>query len=68
MGRNLKTTKLLDCVLIGVCAVIELNTVCFRREMRKNSFLILPLIWSYVNPISKTSLNTGYKTLLKNTN
>ena len=24
---NLKTTELLDCVLIGVCAVIRLNTV-----------------------------------------
>ena len=24
---NLKTKKLLDCVLIGVCAVIRLNTV-----------------------------------------
>ena len=27
-GCNLKTTKLLDCALIGVCAVIRLNTVC----------------------------------------
>ena len=26
-GCNLKTTKLLDCALIGVCAVIRLNTV-----------------------------------------
>ena len=26
-GCNLKTTELLDCVLIGVCVVIRLNTV-----------------------------------------
>ena len=26
-GCNLKTTELHDCVLIGVCAVIRLNTV-----------------------------------------
>ena len=27
-GCNLKTTELLDCVLIGICAVIRSNTVC----------------------------------------
>ena len=26
-GCNLKTAELLDCVLIGLCAVIRLNTV-----------------------------------------
>ena len=26
-GCNLETTELLDCALIGVCAVIRLNTV-----------------------------------------
>ena len=26
-GCNMKTTKLLDCALIGVCAVIRSNTV-----------------------------------------
>ena len=26
---NLRTTELLDCVLIGVCGVIRLNMVCF---------------------------------------
>ena len=26
-GCNLKTTKLLDCALIGVCVVIRLNTI-----------------------------------------
>ena len=29
---NLKTTELLDYVLIGVCAVIKSNTVCFLEE------------------------------------
>ena len=28
-GCNLKTTKLLDCALLGVCAVIRSNTVIF---------------------------------------
>ena len=28
-GCNLKTTELLDCVLIGVCMVIRSNMVCF---------------------------------------
>ena len=27
-GCNLKTTKLLDCALIGICVVIRMNTVC----------------------------------------
>ena len=27
-GYNLKTMELLDCALIGVCAVIRSNTVC----------------------------------------
>ena len=27
-GCNLKATELLDCALIGVCAVIRYNTVC----------------------------------------
>ena len=27
-GCNLKTMKLLVCALIGICAVIRLNTVC----------------------------------------
>ena len=27
-GCNLKTTKLIDCVFIGACAVIKSNTVC----------------------------------------
>ena len=32
-GRNLKTTALLHCALIGVCAVIRLNTVCFHEHV-----------------------------------
>ena len=41
MGCNLKTRKLLNCALIGVCAVIRLNTVflmdliCRAPEYRK---------------------------------
>ena len=34
-GCNLKTTKLLECALIGVCAVIRSNTV--------NTYMYLPL-------------------------
>ena len=29
---NLKTTELLNCALIGVCAVIRSNTVCHGQE------------------------------------
>ena len=32
-GCNLKTTELLDCVLIGVCAIIRSNTVFFRQNI-----------------------------------
>ena len=32
MACNLKTEKLLDCVLMEVCAVIGLNAVCFHGE------------------------------------
>ena len=36
-GCNLKTTELLDCALIGVCAVISLNTVgCIALDKRGN--------------------------------
>ena len=41
-GCNLKTMKLLDCALIGVCAVIRLNTVCFFQEIRKKNLPITP--------------------------
>ena len=34
---NLKTAELFDCVLIGVCAVIRLNTVYFHGENKKNT-------------------------------
>ena len=35
-GCNLKTTKLLDCVLIEVCAVIKLITYFCMVSKRKN--------------------------------
>ena len=31
-GCNLKTMELLDCALIGVCAVIRSNTVCMKND------------------------------------
>ena len=31
-GCNLKTTELFDCALIGVCAVIRLNTVDYKKN------------------------------------
>ena len=37
-GYNLKTMELLDCALIGVCAVIRSNTVCFCGGIRKQIF------------------------------
>ena len=36
-GCNLEITDLLDCVLIGVCAVIRANTVDDRRVKMKGS-------------------------------
>ena len=47
-GSNLKTTELLDCALIGAHAVIRSNTVFFLWRNRKNSYMISPLVWSYV--------------------
>ena len=32
-GCNLKTTELLDCVLIGICAVIRSNTVLTKQVL-----------------------------------
>ena len=32
MSCNLKTTKLLDCALISVCAAIRSNTVCVIKK------------------------------------
>ena len=34
-GCNLKTTEFLDCALIGVCAVIRLNTVLITFLLKK---------------------------------
>ena len=35
-GCNLKTTKLLDCALIGVCVVIRSNTVIYKKEQHNS--------------------------------
>ena len=43
-GCNLKTTQLLDCVLIGVCAVTRSNTVCFHGEIRKKYIYLYILV------------------------
>ena len=42
-GCNLKTTKLLHCVLIGVCAVISLNTVTL-VFLFENITIVMPLV------------------------
>ena len=42
-GCNLKTTELLDCALIGVCAVIRSNTVvyiCIYKKIVKEYLVI----------------------------
>ena len=36
MACNLKTTNLLDCAFIGVCAVIGMDVVGFGAKMTKN--------------------------------
>ena len=41
-GCNLKNMKLLDCVLIGVCAVIRSNTVCFLFEKLEKYYVDIP--------------------------
>ena len=33
---NLKTKELLDCALIGICAVIRPTTVCMKTTFRPN--------------------------------
>ena len=38
-GCNLKTTELLECQLIGVCAIIRLNTVFI---INLNNSILLP--------------------------
>ena len=35
-GCNLKTTELLDCTLIGICAVIRLNTILTTYVLMRN--------------------------------
>ena len=63
MGCSMKTTKLLDCALIGVCAVIRSNTVGFHGEIRKTFFWILPLSGTTLFTIFTHSTRPGgYKT------
>ena len=45
---NLKPTELLDCVLIGVCAVIRLNIVSGDSVTYPRSQLISAAVWSTV--------------------
>ena len=62
IGSNLKTMELLACALIGVCAVIRSNTVCFRGKNKNN---YLPGYASYLE-LCKTHLATS--SLLKASN
>ena len=39
-GCNLKTTELLDCALIGLCAVIRLNMVLFHYLTRHSKLTV----------------------------
>ena len=51
MACNLKTEKLLDCVLMEVCAVIGLNAVCFHGENKKKMLTGYPSyleLWTYL--------------------
>ena len=43
-GCNLKTTKLLGCALIEVCAVIWLNTVCASQLLGSRIYMHAPLL------------------------
>ena len=68
-GCNLKTTKLLDCVLIGVCAVIRSNMVCtvcylapivyIDHQMAKSSIKLNLLFLFTVCPVCVNSVNPG---------
>ena len=40
-GYNLKTMELLDCALIGVCAVIRSNTVLKNEELQSKYMIII---------------------------
>ena len=57
-GCNLKTTELLDCALIGVCAVIRSNTVSMYAQGRfKSACILCCLISSAVSTVSNASDN-----------
>ena len=42
-GYNLKTMELLDCALIGVCAVIRLNTILFFFKQKNMDIFLIAL-------------------------
>ena len=52
-GCNLKTTDLLDCVLIGVCVVIRLNTVfkaiCTKPTVSVPCIYSIPLVYALIS-------------------
>ena len=48
-GCNLKTTELLDCVLIGVCAVIRSNTVVWSSNRPYQYTYIWAVTWENVS-------------------
>ena len=57
-GCNLKTTKLLDCALIGVCVVIRLNTVLIIHMLFQNGLHDENMLYN-VDPINPTSIYWG---------
>ena len=57
---NLKTTKSLDCALIGVCAVIRSNTVCFCGGLR--NILILFVVEKKTTTTLTSYLELCYET------
>ena len=60
-GYNLKTMELLDCALIGVCAVIRSNTVCKK--------LIGWVVWMHIlNKFHLFKLSEIFTILLWNIN
>ena len=53
---HLKTTKFLDCALIGVCVVIRLNTVIGRRR-RSDGCLPKVILEGTINPTDVRPIN-----------
>ena len=57
-GCNLKTTKLLDCALIGVCAVIRSNTVLIIHMLFQNGLHHENMLYN-VDPLNPTFIYWG---------